>query len=177
MTHHRNQQLRLQCRTALLCALLCVLSVITIPIGAVPITLGTLGVFFCGMLLPTRYACLAVFGYLLLGAVGLPVFSSMQGGIGILFGMTGGFLWGYLPAVFVLSFFRRRFSGVPVLIECCIGLLSLLLCYLCGTIQFMILTACSIGTALTVCILPFVLFDLLKLSAALYLSRRFRHHL
>lgn len=174
---NRSESLRLQCRTALLCALLCVLSVITFPIGAVPVTLGTLGVFFCGMLLPTRYACLSVFGYLLLGAVGLPVFSSMQGGIGILFGITGGFLWGYLPAVLILSFFRCRCPERSVFAELCIGLLSLLLCYLCGTIQFMILTSCSIGTALTVCILPFVLFDLLKLSAALYLSRRFRHHL
>ena len=88
----QNHRLRLMCRTALLCALLCVLSVITVPIGAVPVTLGLLGVFLCGMLLPPKFAVSAVLGYLLLGTIGLPVFSSMQGGVGILLGLTGGFL-------------------------------------------------------------------------------------
>ena len=173
----RSEHLRLQCRTALLCALLCVLSVITVPIGAVPVTLGILGVFLCGMLLPTRHACLAVFGYLLLGAFGLPIFSSMQGGVGILFGITGGFLWGYLPAVFVLSSTHRRFTNRSILMELCSGLLSLMLCYTCGTLQFMLLTSSSIGAALTTCVAPFVIFDLIKLSAAISLSRRFRSHL
>ena len=98
-----SSRIRALSRTALLCALLCVLSVITLPIGAVPVTLGTLGVFLCGLLLPTKSACTAILGYLLLGALGLPVFSSMQSGIGILAGITGGYLWGYLPAVSVLS--------------------------------------------------------------------------
>ena len=176
MKMHR-EHLRLLCRCALLCALLCVLSVITIPIGAVPVTLGLLGVFLCGMLLPTKNACLAVLGYLLLGAVGLPVFSSMQGGIGILFGITGGFLWGYLPAVCVLSFLCRRIPGKPWVAGICAGLLSLLLCYTFGTLQFLLLTDASVRTALTVCVFPFIPFDLFKLAAALYLSHRFRNHL
>ena len=172
----KNNRLRLQCRTALLCALLCVLSVITLPIGAVPVTLATLGVFLCGMLLPTKNACLAVLGYLLLGAVGLPVFSSMQGGFGILLGITGGFLWGYLPAVWVLSFFGQR-TRRPLIAKLCAGLCAILLCYTLGTVQFLLVTGSSVPAALTVCILPFVPFDLCKLAAALYLSHRFRRHL
>ena len=171
----QTTRLRLLCRTALLCALLCVLSVITIPIGAVPITLGTLGVFLCGLLLPTQNACLAVLGYLLLGAVGLPVFSSMQGGIGILFSVTGGFLWGYLPAVFVLSFFDRPHSRVFTAVG--LGIAALLLCYTCGTLQFCLVTSCSPKAALAACVLPFLPFDLCKLAAALYLRHRFRRHL
>lgn len=173
----KHQTARLLCRTALLCALLCVLSVITIPIGAVPVTLGLLGVFLIGLLLPPRYAALAVLGYLLLGAVGLPVFSSMQGGAGILFGITGGFLWGYLPAVFILSFLHSRFRCAPLVSIICAGLLSQMTCYACGTVQFCLLTKCSVGAALAACVLPFVPFDLCKLAAALYLSHRFRRHL
>ncbi len=172
-----RQAARLLCRTALLCALLCVLSVITVPIGAVPVTLGMLGVFLIGLLLPPRYAALAVLGYLLLGAVGLPVFSSMQGGAGILFGITGGFLWGYLPAVCILSLLRCRIRSAPLVGGICAGLISQLLCYAYGTAQFLFLTKCSLSAALTACVLPFVPFDLCKLSAALYLAHRFRRHL
>lgn len=175
MTQHHHR-LRLMCRTALLCALLCVLSVITVPIGAVPVTLGLLGVFLCGMLLPPKFAVSAVLGYLLLGTIGLPVFSSMQGGVGILLGLTGGFLWGYLPAALTLSlWFSHPQTSLPN--KLCAGLLSLFLCYTCGTVQFLILTKTSLIAALTACVLPFVLFDLCKFAAALYLSHRFRHHL
>ena len=173
---YRGHRLRLLCRTALLCALLCVLSVITVPIGAVPVTLGILGILLCGMLLPPGHASSAVLGYLLLGAVGLPVFSSMQGGVGILFGLTGGFLWGYLPAALILSFVSCRPKST-IIKRICAGLLSLLLCYACGTVQFLFLTESSLSAALIACVLPFVPFDLCKLAAALYLSHRFRRHL
>ncbi len=176
MTPH-NKRLRLLCRTALLCALLCVLSVITVPIGAVPVTFGMLGVFLIGLLLPPRYACLCVLGYLLLGAVGLPVFSSMQGGIGILLGITGGFLWGYLPAVCLLSWLCPPDSKASLLRRFCAGIPALLFCYACGTVQFLLLIGCSVTAALTACVLPFVPFDLCKLAAALYLSYRFRRQL
>ncbi len=172
----QNNRLRLLCRTALLCALLCVLSVITVPIGAVPVTLGTFGVFLCGLLLPPRYACSAILGYLLLGAVGLPVFSSMQGGVGVLLGLTGGFLWGYLPAGILLSLPFSR-PSLTLWQKACAGVLALMLCYVCGTAQFLLLTKTSLTAALTVCVLPFLPFDLCKLAAALYLSHRFRRHL
>ena len=176
-----SSRIRMLSRTALLCALLCVLSVITLPVGAVPVTLGTLGVFLCGLLLPPKSACAAVLGYLLLGAVGLPVFSSMQGGIGILAGITGGYLWGYLPTAAILSvlrvFLSRRMKNHRILPALCAAIPALLLCYLCGTVQFLCLTDSTIPAALAVCVLPFLPFDLLKLACAVTLSARFRRHL
>ncbi|MBE6657650.1 MAG: biotin transporter BioY [Ruminococcaceae bacterium] len=171
-----SARIRLLSRTALLCALLCILSVITLPIGAVPATLSLLGVFLCGLLLPTKNACLAVLGYLLLGAVGLPVFSSMQGGIGVLLGITGGYLWGYLPAVWVLSVLNTRLPRISshrFLSEIGASCAALLVCYTCGTVQFLCLTNSTVTTALAVCVLPFLLPDLLKLAAARMLSRHF----
>lgn len=176
----KRRSLRLLCRTALLCALLCVLSVITLPIGAVPVTLSMLGVFLCGLLLPPSRACLAVLGYLVLGAVGLPVFSAMQGGIGMLGSLTGGFLWGYLPSVLVLSVLcqntrpQTRKAALRQIGACCV---SLLLCYACGTAQFMLLSHTSVTGALTACVLPFLLPDLLKIMTAVYIRTRFSDRL
>lgn len=171
----KQRSLRLLCRTALLCALLCVLSVITLPIGAVPITLSMLGVFLCGLLLPPTEAALAVLGYLVLGAIGLPVFSAMQGGIGVLGGLTGGFLWGYLPAVCVLSMLSRRIrpsrNALWMWVGACV--VSLLLCYACGTVQFMLISHASIPRALAVCVLPFLLPDMFKIAAAVGIRMRF----
>ena len=176
-----SSRIRTLSRSALLCALLCVLSVITLPIGAVPVTLGMLGVFLCGLLLPPKPACAAVLGYLLLGAVGLPVFSSMQGGIGILAGITGGYLWGYLPTAAVLSALHaalsRRMKNRRILPAICAAIPALLVCYLCGTVQFLCLTDSTLPAALAVCVLPFLPFDIAKLACAVTLSVRFRAHL
>ena len=162
------RQTHLLCRAALLCALLCVLSVISIPVSAVPVTAAVFGVFLCGMLLPPRYALAAVCGYLALGLVGLPVFSAFGSGIGVLLGPTGGYLWGYPLMAFLPSLARRTAAGrIPQ------QKTRLLICYAAGTAWYCILTRCTPMTALTLCVLPFVPFDLLKLAAAMLLGSRF----
>ncbi len=80
-------------------AIMAVSAWVTIPIGPVPFTLQMFAVTFAIVVLSPKEALAAVAGYLALGAVGVPVFSSMRGGIGVLAGPTGGFLWGYLFGV------------------------------------------------------------------------------
>lgn len=93
--------------TALLAAALCVMAPIAVPMAPVPITLATLGVYLAaGLLGPWRGAA-AVGLYLLLGAVGVPVFAGFSAGFPVLFGVTGGFLWGYLPCVIVAGLLTR----------------------------------------------------------------------
>ena len=172
------RQTHLLCRAALLCALLCVLSVISIPVGTIPVTAAVFGVFLCGILLPPRYALAAVCGYLALGLVGLPVFSSFGSGIGVLLGPTGGYLWGYPLMALLPSLARRTAGRIPhrrtrLLLCTASAVLSLLLCYAAGTAWYCILTRCAPMTALTLCVLPFVPFDLLKLAAAMLLGSRF----
>lgn len=95
-------------------AIMAVSAWITVPLGPVPFTLQMFAVTFAIVLLTPTQALAAISGYLLLGAVGLPVFSGMRGGIGVLAGPTGGFLWGYLfgvaAAVLLLHLVRTRTS-------------------------------------------------------------------
>ena len=87
--------------TALMTAVICVLSPFSIPIGPVPISLGTLALFLAVYVLGVGYGTVATILYLFIGFVGVPVFSNFSGGVGKLIGPTGGYLIGYIPMVLV----------------------------------------------------------------------------
>lgn len=89
-------QTRTLAQIALCIAIMAVCAWVTIPLGAIPITLQMFAISFALVLLPPKAFIAAVAGYLVLGALGLPVFSGMRGGFGVLLGPTGGYLWGYL---------------------------------------------------------------------------------
>jgi len=96
---------------ALFSALLCVISPYAIPIAAVPITLATFAVYLAGATLGAARGVIAVTVYLIIGAVGVPVFSNFGAGIGKFVGPTGGYLIGYIPLAFCAGFFAQpRFS-------------------------------------------------------------------
>ena len=80
-------------------AIMAVSAWVTVPIGPIPVTLQMFAITFAIVVLAPKEAIVAIMGYLLLGAVGVPVFSGMRGGVGVLAGPTGGFLWGYLFGV------------------------------------------------------------------------------
>ncbi len=164
--------LRTLCRTALLCALLCILSVLSFPIGAVPVTGAMLGVFLAGLLLAPRDALTAVLCYLLLGALGLPVFSSMQGGIGVLFSVTGGFLWGYPLTAWsiavVMRYVQLHHRGKRMALFLIPGgIMGLCVSYLTGTLWYAFVTDVHPLTALRICVLPFQPLDIGKLLLAI----------
>ena len=168
----RTQELA---RAALFAALIAICSWISIP-TAVPFTLQTFAVFLALGVLGGRLGTLSVAVYLLLGAVGLPVFAGFQGGLGALLGTTGGYLAGFLlTALTVWGAERRLGKSAPVFLVSC--LLGLALCYLFGSVWFAAVYAASSGpvglvTVLGWCVFPFVLPDLAKLALAVVLSRR-----
>lgn len=88
-------QTRTLAQVALCIAIMAVCAWVTIPLGAIPITLQMFAISFALVLLPPKAFIAAVAGYLVLGALGVPVFSGMRGGFGVLLGPTGGYLWGY----------------------------------------------------------------------------------
>ena len=160
---------------ALFAALIAVCAWITIP-GAVPFTLQTMGVFLAVGLLGGKRGTAAVLVYILLGAVGMPVFSGFSGGVGRLLGTTGGYIIGFLVAALAMwameAIFGRAKWVLPVSM-----LLGLLLCYAFGTAWFLVLYtqtkgAISVASVLSMCVVPFIIPDLLKIALALLLTSR-----
>lgn len=168
----RTQELA---RAALAAALMALCSWISLP-TAVPFTLQTFALFLTLGVLGGKLGTLAVGVYLLLGAVGLPVFAGFQGGPGTLLGATGGYLLGFLlTALTVWGAERLWGRSAPVFLASCLAGLGG--CYLFGTVWFAAVYASSSGpvglaAVLGWCVFPFVLPDLAKLALAVVLSRR-----
>lgn len=156
--------------SALMVALISVLSQIAIPLPLVPINLALLAVFLTGFILPQRWALIAVGAYLLMGALGLPVFSGLRGGPQALFGNTGGYLLGYFLSVAVIALMRHQASNFIQRVLLC--LLALLACYVPGTLWLSFLTGRTIAQVLPLAVFPFILGDLIKCALAALLAGR-----
>ena len=94
---------------ALMSALLCLLAPISIPIGPVPITLSIFIIYIISYILDTKQAVLSVLIYLLIGAIGIPVFAGYKSGLAVILGPTGGYLVSYLIIVFISSYFNKKY--------------------------------------------------------------------
>ena len=165
---------------AVCAALMAVCSWISIP-ATVPFTLQTFAVFCSLGLLGGRRGTAAILVYLLLGALGVPVFAGFSGGIGILCGTTGGYLLGFI-LMGLVYWLGERLSMDSRNIRIISMILGLLLCYAFGTAWFMFVYArqtgaIALGTALAWCVVPFLLPDLVKMALALLLSGRLRNAL
>ena len=163
---------------AVMAAVMCVIAPISIPIGPVSITGGTLTIYLAACLLGPLQGLAATTVYLLVGFVGLPVFSNYMGGAGRLLGPTGGYLVGYLPMVllagFAAEYAHRRFGGqgkkerALALAVCFLGMaLATAVLYAFGTAWYCVQAGVDIQTALAACVLPFIPFDLMKMVLAL----------
>ena len=151
-------------RIALGSAIITVTSWICVP-SAVPFTLQTFSVALCGITAGYKRGVLALSVYLALGAAGLPVFAGFQAGFGVLLGVTGGFLWGFLPLVLL--------CGMPCghkWVQASLGLLGIVCCHLLGAVQFSLVTKTGFAQAVLVCSAPYILKDILSLFAALAVS-------
>ncbi|MBQ8136689.1 MAG: biotin transporter BioY [Clostridia bacterium] len=162
------------CFIALSAALLAVCSWISIP-AAVPFTLQTFAVFAVLMMLGAWRGLAAIALYLMIGAVGLPVFSGFKGGIAALFGPTGGYLFGFLLTALTYRLIGRREKLWTEIVALAVGLI---LCYAFGTVWFVKnYTGGAEMTflhALEICVFPFLLPDALKLAVAAIVSIRVR---
>lgn len=157
-------------------AITCVLAPIAIPMpGGVPISLATFSVMLAGCLLGPKWGTLSQTVYVLLGAIGLPVFSGMRGGIGVLAGMTGGYIIGYILLTFFsgLIYFRmgKHAQGPRKTIALVSGmLLGTLVLYVFGTAWFMKVSGMQLSGALAACVLPFLPGDAIKIAGVTLLT-------
>lgn len=159
------------CITAFFAALTAILTQIAIPIGPVPITLGTFSVFLTGALLGAKLGAVSQAVYVLLGIVGVPVFTSFRAGVGVLIGPTGGYLWGYILAAGLIGFIVKRYgNNIYVLV---VAMLAGYCAYtFTGTCWYVYSTETGVAEALMVCVVPFIPGDVLKIVVAVILARR-----
>lgn len=143
---------------------------------SVPFTLQTFALFAALTILGGRRGLWTVAVYLLMGLVGLPVFTGFQGGPGVLLGTTGGYIIGFIGSALVYWLLTARLgTRLPVMVCGC--LLGMLVYYAFGTAWFLVLyTAAkgpiSLAAALAACVVPFIVPDLLKMALAILLARR-----
>lgn len=155
--------------------LIAICSWISIP-TMVPFTLQTFGVFLAVGVLGGRRGSLAVLVFVLLGVIGIPVFSGFTGGIGILLNNTGGYIIGFIFSA-LLMWGMEKILGRKTWALALSMVLGLAVCYAFGTVWFMVVYARNAGavgvaTVLSWCVLPFVIPDLIKIIFALGLSKR-----
>ena len=169
---------------ALSTTIMIICAFITIPFY-VPFTMQTFALFTIIGLLGTKKAFVSTCIYLLLGIVGLPVFSGFKGGIGHLLGVTGGYLIGFLLTVLISGMLlnihlkKRKLTFVSYCISMFLGLLG---CYGFGTAWYILIYANSTGSisvtsVLLICVFPFILTDIVKIFLSYYVCCNLRKHL
>lgn len=158
-------------------ALICLLGPFSVPVpfSPVPFSLCTLVIYFAVYVLDAGLGTCSVAIYLLLGLVGLPVFSGFAGGIGRLLGPTGGYLIGYLFIACISGLFIKKWGHSYTfhnIIMCLLGMtLGTIVCYLFGTLWLSYQHSLDFTTALSVGALPYIPLDILKMILALILGR------
>ncbi len=158
---------------ALFAALTAVLAQITIPIGPVPISLATFSVFMTGALLGAKSGAVSQAVYVLLGAMGVPVFAGFKGGLGTLVGPTGGYIAGYILAAWLVGFLAEKFGNElwALLLAMLAGFFAYMIS---GTGWFMFTTRNGLAEALMICVVPFLPGDAIKMILAATLAYRLR---
>ena len=169
--------------TGLMAALICLLGPFSVPLpfSPVPLSLCTMVIYFAVYVLGAGLGTCSVAIYLLLGLVGLPVFSGFAGGIGRLLGPTGGYLIGYLFIICISGWFIKKWgaSNTPRnFIICFFGMtLGTIVCYLFGTLWLSYQLSLDFTTALSLGPLPYIPLDILKMILALLLGKNVKKRL
>ena len=185
MTQHSTARARSVAFCGLSIALMAVAAWVT-----VPFTLQTLAVMFVLFALPAKQALVAIGGYIVLGGLGLPVFSSFKGGLAALMGPTGGFIVGFFVAAVVAiaaasllkrtplfaseeqkSFFGAHIAAGVLARNVVMGVVFLAVLYVFGWAWLMVAGHLSAEAAFAAAVAPFVLIDAMKMIAAVLIAQ------
>ena len=171
-----NVKLRMMIVTALFAAIIGVLAQVTIPLPLVPITGQTLAIGLAATILGARYGTMSIVVYLGIGAVGIPVFAQMSGGLGSLFGPTGGYLFGFIPTAFIIGYYLEKtsFTVMNAIIANIIGMFVALTF---GTVWLKIFAELTWTGAFVGGFLPFLLVGVIKAVLAAWIGIAVRNRL
>ncbi|MDP4133770.1 MAG: biotin transporter BioY [Bacillota bacterium] len=157
-------------------AVICILGPLSIPIGVVPVTFTNLAIYFSLYALGIKRGTVSYLIYMLIGFIGLPVFSNFSGGPSKLLGPTGGFIIGFIFMAAISGYFIDCFFNSRAL--CFLGMvLGMAVCYAFGTIWLSYQGKLTIGAAVAVGVTPFILGDLIKILIAAVLGPQIRKRL
>jgi biotin transport system substrate-specific component len=176
-TINKNSPLQMMILSALFAAVISVGSIISIPIGEVPISLASMMVALAAVVLGPKYGSVSVIVFILLGAVGVPVFAGFEAGFGVLAGPTGGYIFGYIADAFLVGILigkSKEIHPARLVIALVVGTIVL---YAIGTAWFMAVTNMTLAAALVLCVLPFLLGDAAKLAIVFFTGRVLRRRL
>lgn len=167
------------CLCAIFVAIMTVCSWISIP-TSVPFTLQTFGVFLTIGLLGGKLGTISVLVFVLLGAIGIPVFSGFTGGFGVILGTTGGYIVGFIFSALIMWLIQKIF-GDNLIIQIISMVAGLLVCYLFGTVWFMAVYthntgAIGLSAVLGWCVVPFIIPDAVKIACAVIIVNRLKKY-
>ena len=157
-------------------AIICILAPFSFPLGAIPFSLATFAIYIISCLSTCKISLSATIIYILLGAAGLPVFSGFVGGFQQIAGITGGYIIGYIPCAFIISLFVNRFENKKLIFPISM-LTGTAVCYLFGTAWYSFQTKANFIAAFAICVLPFLVGDIIKIAVASVLGFTLRKKL
>ena len=167
-----REKIKYMCYVALAAAILCVLSPWSIPIGGLPLTLSMFAVLLISYILPLRVSLGAVFIYIALGAVGMPVFAGFVGGFQVIVGPTGGFVLAYPLVPLIVSKLGGGFKK-----NCVFGLASTILCYFIGSLWLSFTTKSGFWVSFGTVAVSYGIFDVIKAVSAALLAKAIKPRL
>lgn len=161
---------------AMCAAITCILAPLSIPLaGGVPVSLATFAVMLSGVLLGGPLGALSQLIYVLLAAVGLPVLAGWTGGLGIVLGMTGGYIIGYIPCAWLTGLIYKKYGETakkPVkILFMILGMTAgNIVLYVIGTAWFMFITEMTLEASLAACVIPFIPGNFIKMAAVIIIG-------
>ncbi len=158
--------------SAIFTALIAILAqfAVPLPFSPVPVTGQTIGIILAALLLDKRTAVISVLAYLLLGAAGAPVFSMARGGLYMITGPTGGYLWGFLPAAYLASKISKNSLGYSIHKAALGAIAAMAVIYFCGSLQLALIMGYTPLQVILVGVIPFLAADLIKTGFAVFLG-------
>jgi biotin transport system substrate-specific component len=171
-----SEKLRMMIVTALFAAIIGILAQITIPLPLVPITGQTLALGLTATILGSRYGTLSVLLYIAIGSIGVPIFSQLSGGLGVLFGPTGGFIFGFIPATFLIGYFMEK-TSFTIRNAVIANVIGMFIALLFGTLWLKYFVSLSWTAAFASGFAPFVIVGLIKAVLAAWIGIAVRNRL
>ena len=165
----KRNQLQLLILTAIFTAIIGILAQIIIPLPLIPITGQTLAIGLTATILGARYGTLSTLLYIAIGAIGIPVFAGMQGGIGTIVGPTGGYLIGFIPTAYFIGWYMKK-TPLHVIHGFIANTIGMVITLAFGMIWLKLSASLSWTVAFSTGVLPFLVGGIVKAILAAYLG-------